>query len=183
MLKCEIIHNDTHTCTVRHILRWLYWQRLWILWSVYLICCSVMCAQAFSFFMIRSRWSFQDGCICQGTGNREKHCKLTQLVLESCSPCTPVKILLLFSPLSHSKQQLIVSAMSCLSWNEAMQCFIFCKINYILNIGLRGFTVIYDDTWLNTSRETISWDNSVLPSLPWNVKGMFMFQRDIKLLT
>ena len=142
MLKCEIIHNDTHTCTVRHILRWLYWQRLWILWSVYLICCSVMCAQAFSFFMIRSRWSFQDGCICQGTGNREKHCKLTQLVLESCSPCIPVKISLLFSPLSHSKQQLIVSAMSCLSWNEAMQCFIFCKINYILNIGLRGFTVI-----------------------------------------
>ena len=79
-----------------------------ILWSVYLICCLVMCAQVFSFFTIRSRWSFQDGCMCWGTGNGEEHCKLTQFVLESCSTCIPAEMTLLFSPLSHSKQQFIV---------------------------------------------------------------------------
>lgn len=159
-----------------------------ILWSVYLICCLVMCAQVFSFFMIRSRCSFQDGCMWWGTGNGEKHCKLTQLVLESWSTCISAEMTLLFSPLSHSKQQFIVSVMSYLSWNKPMQCFIFHKITYILNIGhmhigLRGFPIIYDDTWLNTSREPISWDNGALSSLPWNFTGMFMFQRDIKLLT
>lgn len=161
---------------------------VWILWSVYLICCLVMCAQAFSFFMIRSRCSFQEGCMCWGSGNGKKHCKLTQLVLESCSTCIPAKMSRLSSPLSHSKQQFIVSILSCLSWNKAMQCFIFHKITYILSIrhmhiGLRDFTIIHDDTWLNTSREPISWDNGALPSLPWNVTGMFMFQREIKLLT
>ena len=94
--------------------------------------------------------------MCQGTSNGEKHYKLTQFVLESCSTHIPAKMSLLFSPLSHLKQQLIVSPMSCLSWNKAMQCFIFHKIlfhkiTYTLSIshvhiGLRGFTIIYDDT-------------------------------------